>query len=107
MGWGKARDKKNRIKGTSGGEQARIDEVRGKDIIGTVFGDILLKHSKINHKNMSWNKSWNQTESAHVYFGQYRAAYVRLCVFFGSRACQLSAYVCFNASHRAWIDGCT
>lgn len=36
-------------KGTSGGEQARTHEVRGKDIIGTVFGDILLKHSKVNY----------------------------------------------------------
>lgn len=43
-------------KRTSGGEQARIDEVREKDIIGTVFGDILLQHSKINRKNMSWNR---------------------------------------------------
>lgn len=30
--------------------------MRGKSIIGTVFGDILLQHRNINRKNMSWNK---------------------------------------------------
>lgn len=34
--WGIARDSVLKT-ATSGGEEARIDEVRGKDIIGTVF----------------------------------------------------------------------
>lgn len=40
-------------KGVSGREQARTEEVRGEDIIVSMFGDILLQRSNINHKNMS------------------------------------------------------
>ena len=49
--WGKI--KRALREGRSNGEQARIDAMRGKDIIGTGFGDILPKHSEINH---SWSK---------------------------------------------------
>lgn len=58
-------------KGTSGGEEARIDEVRGKDIIGTVFGDILLQYSKVNRKNMSWNETDGTKLRALMYISDY------------------------------------
>lgn len=68
-------------KGPSFREQARIDEVRGKGIIGTVFGDILLKHSKINRKNMSWNKRDGTKLRALMYISDCPVSYK--CVFLG------------------------
>ena len=67
-------------KGTSGAEQARIDEVRGKDIIGSVFGDILLQHSRINRKYMTWNKRDGSKLRALVYISDCTVQCVCLCV---------------------------
>lgn len=78
-------------KGASGRGKARIDEVREKDIIGTVFGDILQQHSKINRKNMTWNKGDGTKWRALMFISDRTVLCVCVCV-------------CLNASKPYWWE---